>query len=239
LQRKLAGDLIYRVTTLDQFSIEYGMFNFQEYAAAILDYRVESFIDLGCNAGWFALWLASRIGRRDFTGLLIDANPQMIDEARWHMRRNSLLRCGVVHGVVGFDTHQSAAKFYVNPSSASSSALPYQIDVQQPLKGRITEVMVPTVDVATEWQKHFGSIPVDLLKIDIEGMELKFVSHEGDFLRAQVKRIVMEWHKWIVQLATIDEALDRLGFERRSVHNESETLGVAIYDNMRLAPTQT
>jgi hypothetical protein len=73
---------------------------------------------------------------------------------------------------------------------------------------------------------------VDLLKVDIEGKELDFVMYESSFLRRRVKKIVIEWHKWVVSLARLDEQLASIRFVRKGVYDENELAGLAIYENV-------
>lgn len=231
LQRRLEpSGLVYRVTSLDQISIEYGIFAVEEYAPALEGRRVETFIDLGCNAGWFALWLISRAGTTRFRGLLVDAHPGMAAEAAWHMKRNGL-SFPVVHGAAGLPEADSSTTFHLHPSTSASSVLAYQPGKQHPVKGRITEVKVPAVSVASEWTKRFGDATVDLLKVDIEGMELDFAKHESAFLKQRVRALIVEWHKWSVSLPQLDKQLESAGFMRLGVPMESETTGVALYEN--------
>jgi FkbM family methyltransferase len=233
LRRRLKpSGLIYRVTSLDQFSIEYGMFKLEEYASALEDHPVATFIDLGCNAGWFALWLTARSRDPRSKGLLVDAHPRMVAEATWHMKRNGLDNCAVVHGAVGVDPAESSITFHIHPSSVASSLLPYQPGTQHPSKGRITDVTVPTISVGTEWNRWFGDVQVDLLKVDIEGKELDFIVYEGRFIQQQVSRLILEWHKWSTSLADLDDQLTSIGFRRFGVYGETDTIGVATYRNL-------
>jgi len=206
------------------------MFRVEEYASALQGHTVKTFIDLGCNAGWFALWLTARGRDRLAVGLLVDANPRMVAEAAWHIERNGL-HCEIVHGAVGMPPGQSSTTFYLHPSSAASSVLAYVRGKQLPAKGRINELKVPAVSVATEWIARFADAPVDLLKVDIEGKELDFVVYEGAFLRERVQTIIVEWHKWSVSLPQLDAQLASVGFVRGEVHNESDTAGLALYHN--------
>lgn len=233
LQRRLEPNgLVYRLTSLDQLSIEYGMFTAQEYARALGDQSVETFIDLGCNAGWFALWLSARGRDRRCIGLLVDAHPRMVAEAAWHLKQNGLANCVVVHGAVGVRPGKSWTTFHVHPSSVASSVLPYQPGKQHPVKGRITDVTVPAVSVGSEWNGRFGNMAVDLLKVDIEGKELDFVAYESGFLQKRVTRVVVEWHKWCTSLAQLDDQFTSISFERRGVYGETDTVGVAAYLNV-------
>jgi len=84
--RRLKGsDFRYRLTSLDQLSIENELFQRQSYLPALRGRAVETFIDLGCNSGWFALWLSLAQPNPRRLGLLIDAHPRMVAEAVWHL----------------------------------------------------------------------------------------------------------------------------------------------------------
>src|SRR5712692_2094473 len=225
---------VYRVTSLDQLSLESGLFKREEYGPAINGHRVATFIDLGCNAGWFTLWLVDRNADPSMRGLLVDAHPRMVAEAIWHVKQNRLANCFVVHGAVGLPVGQSSTTFHLHPSASASSVLPYQPGKQLPAKGRIVEVDVPAVSVSTEWSSRFGDSSVDLLKIDIEGKELDFVVNEARFLQQRVKRIVIEWHKWCVSLEQLAAHLDSSGFELRNVCDETDIVGLAVFGNTRV-----
>jgi FkbM family methyltransferase len=233
LYRRLKpSGVVYRVTSLDQFSIEYGMFRVEEYAPAIAGYPVKTFMDLGCNAGWFALWLTARGRDRLSPGLLVDANPRMVAEAAWHMKRNGLANCAVVHGAVGVRPGHSQTTFHIHTSSTASSVLPFQPGKQYPAKGTITDVTVPAVSIGPEWEARFGDTAVDLLKVDIEGTELDLIMYERTFIQKRVSRVVVEWHKWCNSLAQMDDRLVSIGFKRSGVYGETDTVGVAIYENV-------
>jgi FkbM family methyltransferase len=148
------------------------------------------------------------------------------------MERNGLRDCVVAYGAVGLRPGQLSTSFHLHPSSAASSVLPYQPRQQLPVKGRITDLTVPAISVASEWTTRFGHAAVDLLKVDIEGKELEFVQYEGAFLHQRVVRIVVEWHKWCVSLSQLDARLDSSRFERRGVFDENELVGLAIYENL-------
>jgi FkbM family methyltransferase len=230
LKRRLTrSGAVYRVTSLDQLSIELEVFKQDSYAPALGRRPIETFIDLGCNAGWFAIWLSTQEPNNRLRGLLIDAHPRMITEATWHIMRNQLVNCTVIHGAVGLPPGQSTTSFNLHPSSSASSVLPFQPNKQIPAKGAIAEVIVPAVSVSREWQARFGDADVDLLKIDIEGKELDLITNERAFIRERVRRIVLEWHKWVVSLAQLDTVLASIGFERCGTHNEGPFSGLAVY----------
>jgi FkbM family methyltransferase len=231
LTRRLKhGRLTYRITSLDQFSIAYEIFVHESYKPALASYPVETFIDLGCNAGWFALWLSAVQPNAGRLGLLVDANARIVPEAEWHLKRNGLERWAVRHGAVGLAPGVPQAKFHVYPSSAASSLLPFEPAHQLPVKGKAIEMSVPAISVGDEWHKLFGDAPVDLLKVDIEGKELDLFNYEATFIQQRVRRIILEWHKWTVSLAELDMQLASMGFNRRGVFDEDQLTGLALYE---------
>ena len=233
VSRKLGpGGLVYRLTSLDQIGVANEMFAQRTYETVLELGRSETFVDLGCNAGWFAVYLANEMPGLERRALLVDANPRLVEEARWHVERNHLSNHVVVFGAAGLPPGTTTAVFHVSPSASQSSLLAYDADKQLPVKGRIVDLVVPAVSVAHEWQKAFGG-PVDLLKLDIEGNELDFVLNEGEFLRDQVGAVLLEYHKWHVTLAEVDAALGRLGFARTRLTGETAITGVALYRRAR------
>lgn len=232
LQRRLRpSGVVYRVTSLDQLSLEHELFVHQTYAPAVVDYTIGSFVDLGCNAGWFALWLSTVQPNPQRSGLLIDAHPNMVAEASWHLNRNGLSHYVVTHGAVGLPADVSSATFYLHPSTSASSLLPAKPQTQLPVKGKVADVIVPAISVQDEWNRLFGTTGIDLMKIDIEGAELDLVQREGAFLRDRVERLIVEWHKSAVSLNQLDDKLASVGFERRGVYDEDKLSGVALYQS--------
>jgi FkbM family methyltransferase len=231
IQRRVGREgLVYRVTSLDQLSIEYGIFTVEEYAAALtFRHPIKTFIDLGCNAGWFSIWLVARGVGPMSRGLLVDAHPRMVLEAIWHMQRNHL-PYSVVHGAVGLPPGQSSTNFYLHPSSSASSVVPYDSERQLPVKGKIIPVTVPAISVAAEWYRLYGDAEVDLLKLDVEGKELDFVQYESMFLQDKVRAMLVEWHEWSVALNQLDKSLDSIGFKRLATYHERNHAGLAAYE---------
>ena len=222
------GGLVYRLTSLDQIGVADEMFGKRTYASVLDLGRIETFIDLGCNAGWFALLLAAEqpgVARR---AVLVDANPRLVEEARWLVERNHLRDHAVVFGAVGLPAGTKSVVFHVLPSASQSSLLDHDPDKQLPVKGRIVDIMVPAVSAKESWDRAFGG-KVDLVKVDIEGNELDFIHNEGEFLREQVGAVLLEFHKWHVTLAQVDAALADLGFERAHLTAETDITGVALY----------
>ena len=67
------------------------------------------------------------------------------------------------------------------------------------------------------------------MKVDIEGAEIDFLSAHSDLL-ARTSNVIVEWHKWIVDYATLDEVMRRHGFLLNEVLHEDQHAGVALYE---------
>ena len=97
-----------------------------------------------------------------------------------------------------------------------------------PLRGPWKRTVVPCLDVGELWRQKFGSARCQLLKVDIEGSEMDFFRVEQPFLE-QVDTILMEWHKWRVQLPEVERLLATSGFKLAEVLEEQELVGTCLF----------
>jgi SAM-dependent methyltransferase len=145
----------YRLKSVSSFALAEEMMSFHGcYQRALLGYQVETFVDLGCNTGWFPILLKEANGGGTLAGVLIDADPAMVEETRWHLKKNGLTQCTVLCGVVGCPEDGREVTFYVNPANTQSSTKPITPEHPFPLKGKLQEVRVPSLRVAQEWMKR-------------------------------------------------------------------------------------
>jgi len=233
ITRTLPGSGVrYRCRYLETFFLADEFFTRNAYSRAIDPKATRTFADLGCNAGLFAALLAHETGRRDLQGLMVDANPEMVEETRWILGANKLDQIVPLHGLVGAAGAGEAADFYLLPSNLGSSQYPVY-EPGKPVKGEWKKTTVPRIDLEATWRKHFGDARCHLLKVDIEGSEGSLLKAETEFLR-RVDALVLEWHKWIVSRESLEETLRHQGFALVEVLQENETTGIAWYK--RTAP---
>ena len=193
------------------------------YPKSKLPAGVERFVDLGCNVGYFACWLAELAGARPIKGLMVDANPAVVEEAGWHARANRWNEVFIVHGIAGKRSESGQAHFYLYWSNYCSAT------TRNPsLSGPWKRTSVPCLDVGELWRQKFGSARCQLLKVDIEGSELDFFQLEQPFL-SLVDAILLEWHKWRGQLPEIESFLARCGFKLAEVLEEKELEGTCLF----------
>lgn len=118
-------------------------------------------IDVGANAGVFAIVAASWIGP---TGrvVAIEPNPEVARRLEWNLRQNGFAERSVVIEE-GLSDHAGKATLYIGPNSTIATLSPAGA-----ASAPGTEVRVGSMDaVAADLQLA----AVDLLKIDVEGLE--------------------------------------------------------------------
>ena len=190
------------------------------------DRGIQTFVDLGCNTGYFSLWLAHKLGKRDLSGLIIDGNPEAVEDARWHAETNHLDKVKVMQGLVGVPSASGSAEFFVHISNVRSmAAAPQQTG---PDSTGWKAIKVPCLNVNENWEKNIPGQRCDLLKMDIEGAELDFIRLEKEFLK-KVQVIIAEWHKRQVQFADLQQELVAQGFKLKSILSEEAELGTAVF----------
>jgi hypothetical protein len=86
------------------------------------------------------------------------------------------------------------------------------------------------VSLTETWNDLMGDAPCDVLKIDIEGSEDALLRREGEFLK-RVGVLVIEMHKWIVDIEALDALLDEHGLQRADVLRSNPDVQVALYVN--------
>ncbi|MEP7015312.1 MAG: FkbM family methyltransferase [Verrucomicrobiota bacterium] len=228
LNRTLPGSGVrYRCRDLETVGSAHRIFVCNNYGKVIDPKTTRTFVDLGCNVGLFGALLAHETGCRDLRGLMIDANPAMIDETRWLLATNDLDRVAALHGLVGAAGDGDTAEFYLLPSHLGSSQFPVY-DPGKPPKGNWRKLAVPRIDLEAAWQERFGDVRCHLLKVNIEGSEEKLFRAETMFLR-RVDRIVVQWHKWLVSRESMEETLRSQGLALVEVLRENDSSGNALY----------
>ena len=224
---------VLRIGSVAGFALAEEMFQGRGYLQAVHDIKVTTFADLGCNVGWFPCFLMEAQPGSEIVGLLMDADPEVVEEANWHLKKNQLNNCEAIVGAVGCDAAKKEMVFHINPANTQSSLKPFGENHPFPVKGKVREIHVPALDLSVEWTKRHDNRPIDLLKIDIEGAELDFIRKEINFIQQAVKRIVCEWHGWHVTLPEIETFLASHGFVLVEVAEQNELAGVAIFGNTR------
>ncbi len=224
--KQLPSGIKYRASRLESIPLAVEMFAEKSlYQADLLPKDFTTFADLGCNVGYFTCWLADLAQPRKLRGLAIDANAETLKDVQWHVEANALNEVFPAYGIVGESSDTGYTDFYVYESNICSTR--YSSEMKE-LKGRWETVRVPCINVEAEWNKHFGDARCHVLKIDIEGSELKFLRNKPSFLK-RCDCAFVEWHKWAVEFGQLKAILDESGFKYYKILDEGERMGTAFF----------
>lgn len=226
LKRTLPNGTRYRVRYGESLLMADEIFNRQVYRDPFEGRDVRTFVDLGSNVGYFTCYAMERIQRADAFGIAVDANPKMAAETAFHIESNGWNNVRGISGVVGFPLDVGEASFFLNPSNISGSATVLNPNI--PAKGKQQEIKVPTVDLNKAWRDHAGDRRVDVLKVDVEGFEVKVLDTIPELLK-RTDTVVLEWHKWITARDPVDDVLGRAGLRFQKIVTEDPHCGVAYY----------
>lgn len=226
LVKRTPGGLQYHLRSVASVVAAKEIFETGIYRDPLRGEAIRRFVDLGCNVGFFPILLSELTGTRDLKGLMIDGNRTVLEEAEAHMQTNGLDGVEVILGLAGFSDTQEQADFLINPSSHIASTATGRLNPDVPSAGRSVRVTVPCINVEQAWKQRFGDAPVDLLKVDIEGMELELF-HNAPALLMRSSRVLFEWHKWQVSIADCAAALVAAGFEKPATVWEDTRHGLA------------
>ena len=76
----------------------------------------------------------------------------------------------------------------------------------------------------------FGDERIQVVKIDIEGSEADLIAQDLSCLK-QVDWIIMEWHKWVIELDPLTAALAPHNFQLDTILKEDTICGLALFTN--------
>lgn len=163
------------------------IFSNAEYATLLDSIQLpRRWIDLGCYAGFFSLWLELQRRRRGertpSDALLIDANTSL---APWLARVLAINELPWTHRVGAIAPGSGKCEFVQRSYMGSSLGT-----IDGPPGER---VRVPILD--EDAILRLLPPPYDLLKVDIEGAEHALLTHYPRLLAA-ARSLCLEWHSW-------------------------------------------
>ena len=167
-------------------------------------------IDLGCHAGYFSLWLEWQRRRLGLpsgasAALLVDADARHQPGVTHLLETNGLaLRWSFAHGAICAGEGQ---RVFYQRSVMASSAATYAPEPGHPVS---VPILTPALLL-----KQFPP-PYDLIKVDIEGGEVDFLAHY-ETVWLQSRSILLEWHADSLGSAGVEGLRIRLrdsGFSR-------------------------
>ena len=140
-------------------------------------------VDVGANAGIFSLPIATVVGPNARI-LVIEPNPEMLARLRTNIALNNLLNVVVEEVAIGDEEGQ--ATLFFSPNGNPGEA---RIGVSFPDDAGGIDVPVVTLPVLA---KRHGVAEIDLLKVDVEGLEDRVILPALQDKKLTVKRIYFE-----------------------------------------------
>ncbi len=166
--------------------------------------EVKTWVDLGCNAGLFSLYLENWARERGWAGprkaLLVDANRYALRSVRTSIDLNHFRESfHVAEAAVGPKT--GYIDFFESKSTYKSSVFK--------LASKERSRRVPVVDLAAA--SRFLGPRIDLVKADIEGGEKLLLENWGNWLKS-ANHLIIEWHEPYMKGRELDRLCAQLGF---------------------------
>jgi FkbM family methyltransferase len=209
------------VGSLEAWLVEKEIFQEGIYDGVFDLANIRTFADLGCNRGFFGVWLSAKT-RSDLKGILVEANPFLIPEIQALLKMNHFSKMQVLQGAAGGGMGGGEVEILIPPTDVGAGL---KATTEKSLAGDKCEVArVPALRVGEVWRQRFpNGERCGILKIDIEGAEKRFFEDEGDFL-SLVDRVVVEVHESMVSIQEIRELISKNGFVIKKENTEdSET----------------
>jgi FkbM family methyltransferase len=154
----------------------------------------QTVVDVGANAGIFAVVAGSWIGPAGRL-LAIEPDPLVLGRLRQNLHQNGLEQRAVVVAA-GVSDHEGRATLYVGANTATGSLLPMADPAVESF-----DVRIQSLDATTT---EFDVDTIDLLKIDVEGLETEVLDGAKATL-ARCRRVVIE----VTSAGTVDSVIER------------------------------
>lgn len=158
-------------------------------------------VDAGGHIGVFALWAAGRVGRSGRV-LVFEPAPENLVLLRRNVDDNGLSQVAVFD--CALSDREGRAELYLAPGRGNPAA---NTLIASPDR-KAVEVSLRTLDSIASEEKLSR---IDLLKIDVEGAELRLLQGAPEALKT-VRRVVMEIHPEKLDPGEVLEFLKAAGF---------------------------
>lgn len=219
------NEIIYRCKSSESVSLAYEILEGGNvYPMDLVDGKVKTFADIGCNVGLFTIGLAAKF--KDISGILIDADKALLEETSWHLEINKI-QAKVFHCCVGTREFPTTS-FYKNSNISTVSTAFWDNNWPQWFKKRMVRIIVPSETLTKLWSEYYFGSKCDLVKIDIEGSEFNLLEDEKSFFSG-VKYLFVEWHKYAGNLDKLISLCDDVGLKFIKIIEEGNAGGVAFF----------
>jgi FkbM family methyltransferase len=190
-----------------------GIFYYNEYEAEIIPRNLKRVIDLGANCGYCLAYLSKVYPEAEFVA--VEPDPGNLVELSYTIQINKIPAQIISAGIgdqMGF--------FYL------------KLDESNPSRNQIIEENNTSFSVSVITLEEILRIKnwdyVDLIKMDIEGMEAKILNEKNTVLK-KAKYILFELHPWVDHDAVF-RSLTILGFNVSACSKSGNQTFIAVND---------
>jgi FkbM family methyltransferase len=166
------------------------------------------FVDIGAHAGYFTLLAARRVGPEGRV-LAFEPNPQLAAQARRNVERSKLTNVVLEEGACS-DTTETATLYLFDVSNSGRGSL----SGANAGAGGAVQVPCTPLDLVVE-RRHLTQ--VNLIKIDVEGAELKVLRGMTETIRRTRPIILIELEPRLLQgfsatVSDVTQLLESFGY---------------------------
>jgi FkbM family methyltransferase len=165
-------------------------------------------VDIGANIGMTSLWLAKQYDCKRI--IAVEPSSGNAAVARENFSNNGI--DAVVHEAAA-GSRDGSAKFY-EVSSSTNGRLVFDDDQDADLPvGVVKAVPVRVISMATILKSLPPDLPIDLMKVDIEGGEQALLTGDVSWL-ARVKALLIEFHPSLIDYTRLAGTIEQSGMRR-------------------------
>lgn len=185
-----------------------GLFGDREYDTPLITEPVRRVLDLGSHCGFGTAYWAARFPSAVFA--CVEPDPRNLRQLHRTIQLNDIpatVFAAAIAPDAGFQHFHFAAP--------STNRL-----VSEPTNFVVPTITIDQVCESMQWDS------IDLVKMDVEGVEADLVARAGAALR-RTKYLIFELHSW-VDGAAVKQGLEDLGFRVVHVNETGEQVFLAI-----------
>ena len=173
------------------------------------------FFDIGCNEGYYSV-LASK---KNYLGKTYSFEPvkSLIKIIKKNLSLNNIKNCKIYNFAIGDKNKSSTINLYHELNEGSSS-----IVSKYRYSNKTQKIIIKSLD--NFYKKKRFNFKIDLIKIDVEGYELKILDGMMNLInRRKINKIIVEYHFNIIsknESKITENKIIALGYKKKFIDKD-------------------